>query len=134
MELSFFCEDLGLTVEEDEDGMVVVAGWKEESAAAAHPSLMVGSRARFLMIAYRRVILLHGYCQHLRQAVCLSTMWVAMAKCRMMLSPVVQQEGWQQSVFIRGNGLKLCSPQRAVHSPRRSGPRVWSKQFKGAIL
>ena len=38
----FFCESLGLAVEEDEAGMVVVAGWKEDSPAAEHPSLMVG--------------------------------------------------------------------------------------------
>lgn len=29
-------------MEEDEEGMIVVAGWKEDSAAAEHPSLMVG--------------------------------------------------------------------------------------------
>ncbi|CAM9233688.1 unnamed protein product [Laminaria digitata] len=44
IELVFFCESLGLTVEEDEEGMVVVAGWKEDSPAAEHPSLMVGMR------------------------------------------------------------------------------------------
>lgn len=43
IELIFFCKTLGLTVEEDEEGMVVVAGWVEDSAAAEHPSLMVSA-------------------------------------------------------------------------------------------
>lgn len=46
MELSFFCQTLGLEVEEDEEGMVVVAGWEEGSAAAEHPSLMVRVTSR----------------------------------------------------------------------------------------
>lgn len=41
IEMAFFCKALGLTVEEDEKGMVIVAGWEERSAAAEHPSLMV---------------------------------------------------------------------------------------------
>ncbi|CAM9441290.1 unnamed protein product [Scytosiphon promiscuus] len=44
IELVFFCKTLGLTVEEDEEGMVIVAGWEEDSAAAEHPSLMTGMR------------------------------------------------------------------------------------------
>lgn len=42
MELTLFCQSLGLAIEEDEEGMVIVAGWDEGSAAAEHPSLMVG--------------------------------------------------------------------------------------------
>lgn len=41
IELSFFCTRLGLTVEENEKGNVIVAGWEEDSAAAEHSSLMV---------------------------------------------------------------------------------------------
>ncbi|CAM9873724.1 unnamed protein product [Ectocarpus sp. 6 AP-2014] len=44
VEIAFTCNTLGLTVEEDEEGMVVVAGWEEDSAAAEHPSLMIGMR------------------------------------------------------------------------------------------
>ncbi|CAM9150534.1 unnamed protein product [Ectocarpus sp. 12 AP-2014] len=44
VEIAFSCNTLGLTVEEDEEGMVVVAGWEEDSAAAEHPSLMIGMR------------------------------------------------------------------------------------------
>eukprot|EP00752_Nemacystus_decipiens_P008302 g7422.t1 len=44
VELSFFCTKLGLTVEEDEQGNVIVAGWEEDSAAANHASLMVGMK------------------------------------------------------------------------------------------
>lgn len=47
MELSFFCNNLGLKVEEEE-GMVIVAGWKGGSAAAKHPSLMVSHFSRRL--------------------------------------------------------------------------------------
>lgn len=47
IELSFFCKKLGLAVEEDENGNVIVAGWEEDSAAAEHSSLMV-SEAGFV--------------------------------------------------------------------------------------
>lgn len=41
VELTFYCQGLGLQVEEDEEENVVVAGWDEGSPAAESPSLMV---------------------------------------------------------------------------------------------
>lgn len=41
VQLTFFCESLGLMLDLDEIGMVVVSGWKDDSPAAKCSSLMV---------------------------------------------------------------------------------------------